>query len=92
MCRRVLFANIAVVGVLGVLFIAHVAAGEQTWNVMACFIALVGDVPWKSMESRLSIGEAALLALGQQAAFLAVGGLCVLGSFRNFRRRDYGSN
>jgi ABC-type transport system involved in multi-copper enzyme maturation permease subunit len=92
MCRRVLFANMALVGVLGILFIAHVAAAEQTRAVLGCFLALVGDVPWKDMASRLSLGEAALLAVSHQAALLAVGGLCVLVSFRSFSRRDFGSN
>jgi ABC-type transport system involved in multi-copper enzyme maturation permease subunit len=91
-CRRVLFANVALVGVSGVLFIAHVAAREQTGTILACFVALVGNIPWKDMASRESVGEAALLTVGHQAVLLMVGGLCVLRSFRSFNRRDYGTN
>lgn len=88
-CRRVLYANIAMVGFLGLLFIAHVAAGEQTQIILAYFIALVGERPLENVIERVSPLQAAALALGEQAVFLVIAAACLVTSFRMFARRDY---
>jgi ABC-type transport system involved in multi-copper enzyme maturation permease subunit len=89
LCRRVLFANLLLVGILGVLFIAHVAAGQQTRMIFSFFIALVGEVPLENLLEKVPWGYAAALALGEQALFLLVGVVAALLALRRFTNREY---
>ncbi len=41
-CRRVLFANLALVSIVGAFLVAHVAVWPQTQTVLAFFLALLG--------------------------------------------------
>ena len=91
-CRRVLFANIAIVGLLGVLVLAHIAWGIPAWDAMSFHLALATDTPIKTWSPRAEWREAGLLTLGQQALFLAIAGLCLGHAYWLFRRKDYSAN
>src|SRR5205085_1407168 len=84
MCRRVLYANIAVVGLFGLLLLAHIAAGEQAKSVLSFYVATLGDTPIDELVRGLMWTEAMALALGELAMFLLVGVLCVVSAFRTF--------
>lgn len=88
-CRRVLFANIAMVGFIGILLIVHLAAGQQTQHALAFHVAVVSDSPLGGPFDHLTWLEAGTLALGEQVVFLAIASMCVWRSFRIFARRDY---
>jgi ABC-type transport system involved in multi-copper enzyme maturation permease subunit len=88
-CRRVLFANIALVGVMGLLFIAHVAAGRLTRVIFSFYIALLGEVPIGQVIAKVSWEDAVVPALLEQASFLLVAALCLRGAFRRFADRNY---
>lgn len=90
-CRRVLFANIALVGIMGLLFVAHVAAWQQTAIVLSFFIAVVGGHQIGDVMKDLTWPEAAAWAMGEQAVFLMIAALCLGASFWIFGRREYGS-
>ena len=92
LCRRVLFANTAVVGILGMLFVGHLALGRQTGIMLSFWTALIADMPLKDVIGNVTWSEAALLALGEQACFLLVGVASTAWSFRIFGKRDYASH
>ncbi len=86
--RRVLFANIAILGFVGVLVLAHIAAGKPVVVIGAYYIAILG------LSSELALlkdagRSALLLALGQQAIFLALAALWTGHAFWVFGRKDY---
>jgi ABC-type transport system involved in multi-copper enzyme maturation permease subunit len=91
-CRRVLFANIAVVALLGMLFIAHVAAGRQSGLILSFFITVIGETPFESAYQEGAWLPAFLWAGGEQLAFLLVAFLCARLAFRRFGNRDYATN
>jgi hypothetical protein len=86
--RRVLFANIAVLGFLGVVVMAHIAAGKPIAVILAYYVAILGA----SAELALlkEAGQSALLlALAQQAIFLALAAIWTGHAFWVFGRKDY---
>jgi ABC-type transport system involved in multi-copper enzyme maturation permease subunit len=89
MSRRVLFANTAVVGILGVFVIAHAALGRQTQMIFSFHLALLGDRSLDRVMTGVSWLEASAWALGEMALFLAIAGVCLWASFRKFAHRDY---
>lgn len=90
-CRRVLFANVVVVGILGLLVIAHIAVGEPAWTALAYSIAVIGDLSLLSLRVNASGFDAGMHALGQQAIFLAAAGTFLGHAFWVFRKKDYSS-
>jgi ABC-type transport system involved in multi-copper enzyme maturation permease subunit len=88
MCRRVLYANIAMVGFLGILLLAHLAAGKPTLIVLAYYLAVLGAPAELSLLGSDTL-SALMLALGQQALFLALAGACTAHSFWVFGKKDY---
>jgi ABC-type transport system involved in multi-copper enzyme maturation permease subunit len=87
--RRVLFANTAIVGILGVLAIAHAALGHQTQMIASFYIAVVGEMAITSVMKDATWFDVSVWALGELALFLVVGGIGVLAAFRKFAHRDY---
>lgn len=92
LCRRVLFANVAVVAFVGLVAIAHVAAGEPAWIALAYYFSLVGEGAPMSRFEGYSPMLAPSMALTQQTIFLSVAGLCTAHSFWVFGRKDYCAN
>jgi ABC-type transport system involved in multi-copper enzyme maturation permease subunit len=86
--RRTLFANIAVIGFVGVLVIAHIAAGRPIVIILAYYIYLLGTASELSMLKEAG-QSAALLVLGQQAIFLALAAAWTGHAFWVFGRKDY---
>jgi ABC-type transport system involved in multi-copper enzyme maturation permease subunit len=87
--RRVLFANTAVVGILGTLVIAHFALGRQSKMIASFFVAVIGEMPLENVMTGVTWLEVSAWALGELALFLAVGGVCTWAAFRQFAHRDY---
>jgi ABC-type transport system involved in multi-copper enzyme maturation permease subunit len=89
LCRRVLFANIAVMAVLGLLLLVHIVAGRQARMVLAFYVSSIGDTRIDELVKELTWAQASALALGEQAIFLLIGAVCIAAAFRVFTRRDY---
>ncbi len=87
-CRRVLFANIALVSFLLLLLIGHIVAFHQIGVIFPYYMAIVFDTrlsdfhefPWT---------RAMVLAVGQQTAFLTLGVACASLAFFRFEKKDY---
>lgn len=88
-CRRVLLANIAIVGLLGLLLIAHIVWGEPAWHALMYHLALVSNTSVKYWSTSADESEAAFFAVVQQAIFLAAAGVFFAHSYWMFRRKDY---
>ena len=88
-CRRVLFANIAIVGFIGLLVLAHIAAGPQTNIVFGFYVAAIGESRIDEFVSNLTWAGAASHALAEQVVFLLAGVACVVAAFRKFQKGDY---
>lgn len=86
--RRVLFANIAVIGFVGVLVIAHIALGRPMAIIGAYYLAVLG-APAELAQFKEEARLAPLLALGQQAIYLALAALWTGHAFLIFNKRDY---
>jgi ABC-type transport system involved in multi-copper enzyme maturation permease subunit len=86
--RRVLFANITVLGFIGVLVMAHIAIGKPTITLLAYYLSILGA----SAELNLLQEEATtamLLMAGQQTIFLALAALFLGHAFWVFAKKDY---
>ena len=88
-CRRVLFANTAVVGVLGVLTIAHFALANQSRMIASFFIAVIGELPIDSVMRDVTWSEVSAWALGELGLFVLFAALFTWLAFRKFAHRDY---
>lgn len=88
-CRRVLYANIGIVGLFGLLLIAHFAAGVQARGIFSFYVATIGGTPIDEFVKGMTWTEATLLTLGEQTVFLAVGIGSLWAAFRTFTNRDY---
>jgi ABC-type transport system involved in multi-copper enzyme maturation permease subunit len=88
-CRRVLYANIAVVSLLGILVIAHIAWGTSAWHALAFFLAIITSSSLGSWGVLAEWQEVAPVAFGQQAAFLAVAVLALCYAYWMFQRKNY---
>jgi hypothetical protein len=88
-CRRVLYANIAVIGILGSLMLLHIVAGKQARIVLSFYVAGIGDTRIDELVRDLTWTEATTFALAQQGIFLVLGALFLALAFRTFSRRDY---
>src|SRR4051812_6840210 len=97
-CRRVLFANVILIGFVLALFIGHVAAAAQIGIVFHYYLAILletrpwyaalfADRPWEAQSFPWT--RAFFLALGQQTAFLLTASTCGLLAFWRFQRWDY---
>jgi ABC-type transport system involved in multi-copper enzyme maturation permease subunit len=86
--RRVLFANIAVLGFLGVLVMAHIAAGKPIVVILAYYVAILGASAELALLKEAA-GSALLLALAQQALFLTLAAAWTGHAFWVFGRKDY---
>jgi ABC-type transport system involved in multi-copper enzyme maturation permease subunit len=86
--RRVLLANIAILGFIGVLLLAHLAAGKPLAVIGAAYLAILG-APTELALLRESAVYAALLVVGQQAIFLTLAALWIGSAFWIFQRKDY---
>jgi ABC-type transport system involved in multi-copper enzyme maturation permease subunit len=90
-CRRVLFANIALVGFLGILLLTHIAAGKSTLIVLAYYLVLLGA----QAELALLGGDtlsALTITLAQQGIFLTLAAACTAHSFWVFGKKDYSTS
>lgn len=88
-CHRVLIANTAAVGILGVLAIAHVVLGRQSRMIGSFYYALVSDYPLERVMRRTTWPEVSAWALGELVLFLAISAICTRAAFRKFAHRDY---
>ncbi len=86
--RRTLFANIAVIGFVGVLIVAHIAAGKPIVVILAYYVYLLGTATELALVKEAG-QSAPLLALGQQAIFLALAAVWTGHAFWIFGRKDY---
>ena len=87
-CRRVLFANIGLVGFLGARFVAHVAAAGWIGDLVPFYIALLFETPLGEF-TRITWEQGLAMAFGEQVVFLCVAGVCAGLAFLRFQRKDY---
>jgi ABC-type transport system involved in multi-copper enzyme maturation permease subunit len=83
-CRRVLVANLILIGCLAALLVAHVAAWSWLGDVVRFYFILVFEANLHDFAAA-SRDVAFWLALGQQAAFLLVAAACGALALRSFR-------
>lgn len=91
-CRRVQFANIGVIALLGCLALAHIAWGEPVLHAMSYHLALASNTHITSWITSANESEAKLAAMGQQAVFLAAAGIFLAHAYWVFRKKDYSSS
>lgn len=91
LCRRVLYANIAVVAFLGILVLAHVAVGKPIVAIGAYYLYLLG-APAELNVLGFTADEAMLYTFGQHGSFLMLGLACVGHSFWMFGKKDYSAS
>jgi ABC-type transport system involved in multi-copper enzyme maturation permease subunit len=88
MCRRVLFANIVLVGFLLLLLMGHIVSVSYTGDLFPSYGYLLFEVhPGEFTEINLAWGL--FLVMVEQIVFLLVAGLCGWLAFRHFGNRDY---
>jgi len=87
--RRVLFANTAVVGALGLLVIGHFALTKQSQMIIAFYFAFLSEFPLERVMPDVTWLEVSAWALGELLAFLIVAAVCTWAAFRKFAHRDY---
>jgi ABC-type transport system involved in multi-copper enzyme maturation permease subunit len=90
-CRRVLLANIALVGFLGLILLAHIIAREQTVLILSFHADVISEGSLWEVTQDLDWDEAMLFALGELAVFLLTAACFGVLAFRLFERRDYAS-
>ncbi len=83
-CRRVLYANIILIGCLGALLVAHVAAWAWLGNVVLFYVTLLFETTLAEF-TQISWAQALWFALGEQALFLLVAAACAGLALRRFR-------
>jgi ABC-type transport system involved in multi-copper enzyme maturation permease subunit len=88
LCRRVLFANIGLVGFLLVLFIGHIVAAGHIGVVFPFYLALLFETHLRDL-TNFPWMFALVMACCQQCAFLALASLCGCLAFWRFQKRDY---
>ncbi|MBI3821117.1 MAG: ABC transporter permease subunit [Planctomycetes bacterium] len=88
LCRRVLYANMAMLGFLGILLLAHLAVGRPILVIGAYYLAVLGAPAELSLLGSDQT-SAMLTALSQHAIFLAIAVGCTGHAFWLFGRKDY---
>jgi ABC-type transport system involved in multi-copper enzyme maturation permease subunit len=86
LCRRVLFANIVLIGLLASLLLLHSAAQAWLGDVVLFYVTLLFDTSLAELK-QIPTQLAAQVALCEQAAFVAAAGLCGWLALRRFRTR-----
>jgi ABC-type transport system involved in multi-copper enzyme maturation permease subunit len=88
LCRRVLYANMALVGFLGVLVLAHLAAGPFMLIEGAYYLYVLGAAAELNVMG-VTPPEARLITFAHHGCLLAIAGVCTAHSFWIFGRKDY---
>jgi ABC-type transport system involved in multi-copper enzyme maturation permease subunit len=83
LCRRVLFANMAVVGLLVGLIVAHIAAAPYLMPGLAFDLALLTGKPLSTFTD-VSWSYACCVGLGEQAIFLSLALVAGILAWRRF--------
>jgi ABC-type transport system involved in multi-copper enzyme maturation permease subunit len=91
-CRRVMFANIALVVFVALVVLAHVAVQRPVGIALAWYGAVVGDASFLSYTLGESWLTGAVYALCHQAIFLGVAAVFLAHSFWVFRKKDYSAH
>jgi ABC-type transport system involved in multi-copper enzyme maturation permease subunit len=87
MCRRVLYANMAIVGSVAVLVLAHIAVGQPMLTEGAFYLYILGARTELSLMGATPL-QALLLMLGHHAIFLMLAAAFLGHAFWIFGRRD----
>lgn len=91
LCRRVLIANICLMGFLVLILLAHVAGQRFIGIVFPFYASILFETNLLSLLRDVSWSETMWKALAHQGAFLLVAGVCGLLAFWRFQRKEYAS-
>ncbi|MCI0378538.1 MAG: ABC transporter permease subunit [Gemmataceae bacterium] len=91
LCRRVLIANLCLIGFLVLLLLGHVAGQRFIGIVFPFYASILFETNLLSLLRDVSWSETMWKALAHQGAFLLVAGVCGLLAFWRFQRKEYAS-